>query len=543
MWWVVGLLAAGACTRPRTDRHEPLPVDTAPTLTMISPDRGTFVEGATVAVLGRVRDDGPVRVTVNGADAAIAADGSFRATLVAPPGLAIIETHAIDDTGHDVRDVRSVLAGSSASSDGSSRAPIGVRLGRGGLRALGKALGASAAAIDFTATAQALNPVYDRGGCLGARADIAKMSVGKIEVALTPRPGAIEIDVVVADVVVALDVHYKVACIGGTTKMTVRTSARVRGDLRAALADRRIQTSLPAAIVVLDDFRVDIGAIPRPIEDLVRGTIRAGVETTVKKAIESKVPQLADAKLAELLAAPPTPSLLGHDLKIDVVPRRLELSATGVFVAADTALVISGGEGGRYVSTPAALAGGATEQDLGVWIAADTINQLLGGLWAARAFERTVPITAVGPLAMLLDDKVRTIEVAMSLPPTVSTAAVLELAIGDLIVTTRDADGGEVQRFAVSLRSGVAVRRGELALTTTEPAVYAQQLGQAAPIARPLDSTAVEGIVRGAWSLVVGSLDDALARVPIPGSGDALEIRALTARDGWIVLDVAARSQ
>jgi hypothetical protein len=137
MRWLVGVLAIAACSsRPRSDVVTPPPPDVEPELTIISPDRGTFVDGP-IVVSGRVRDDGPARVTVDGQPIAVAADGTFSTTLAPRPGLAIVETHAIDATGHDVRDVRSVLTGPFAPSDGSARAEIAARLGDRGLAVLG----------------------------------------------------------------------------------------------------------------------------------------------------------------------------------------------------------------------------------------------------------------------------------------------------------------------------------------------------------------------------------------------------------------------
>jgi hypothetical protein len=171
-----------------------------------------------------------------------------------------------------------------------------------------------------------------------------------------------------------------------------------------------------------------------------------------------------------------------------------------------------------------------------------TGNQLLAGLWAARAFERTVDRDAVGPLSMLLDPSIRTIGIAVALPPTVTAEQAVELAIGDLMITMRDAAGAEVQRFAVSLRSTLAVKPDVPVLTTGEPVVFAQLITQSATIARPLDGAGVEGIVKGAWALVDSMIVDALASVPIPGLA-GVETRSLIGRDGLIVLDVAARTR
>lgn len=540
--WVFAVLAccSGPPDKPPIVQPRPVGPDVVPTLEVTAPARGAFIERGKLVVQGRATDDGAVKVTVNGV-AATVRDGAFTATLDAPSGVLVLETHAIDTTGHDVRDVRAALVGPFARSDGSARAAIGAYLGSGTVGALGNALAGSAKALDLNAAAKAINPVYSTGNCLGARVDIADLATGKISVGLIPKQTVIATAVTIEDVVVHLDVHYKVACVGGTTTMTVKIAkAVVLGSLAATIERAAVRTAMPNPVIELEGFDLDIGGLPKPIEFILRKASRPAVELALTKAIESKLPPLADAKLAELFANAPVPLLLGRPLTIDVAPRKIEITPSGVALAADTALVVTGGEGGRYASAPS---GKPEVKADGMWVAADTVNQLLAGLWAARAFEQTFQRSAVGPMAMLLDSRVATIQVSLALPPTVRADGTLELAVGDLTLTTRDAGDAELQRFAVSVTSALTTKPGGLALTTGEPAVFAQVLAQDPALGRPLDGPAVEGLVKGAWSLVAGMIDDALSHVPIPGlAGASLEIRSVTARAGTISIAVGIKS-
>src|SRR5262245_60073584 len=102
--------------------------DTPPTLEVTSPARGTLADAASVTVTGRALDkDGPVKVTVAGVEVTPAKDGTFTADVPLAPGIDLIETHAIDSAGNDVRDVRAVLAGSLAPSDGTQAGQVGAR--------------------------------------------------------------------------------------------------------------------------------------------------------------------------------------------------------------------------------------------------------------------------------------------------------------------------------------------------------------------------------------------------------------------------------
>src|SRR4051812_31552845 len=79
--------------------------DTPPTLEITSPQRGTLATGDTVTVTGRVTDNGAVKLTVAGQEVTPAKDGTFMTTVHVGEGVQLIETHAIDSGGNDVRDV------------------------------------------------------------------------------------------------------------------------------------------------------------------------------------------------------------------------------------------------------------------------------------------------------------------------------------------------------------------------------------------------------------------------------------------------------
>jgi hypothetical protein len=523
--------------------------DTPPILEITTPQRGTFSDAGEVMVSGRVTDEGPVRVTLDGTDISVAADGTFNTTITVEAGISIIETHAIDAAGNDVRDVRAVLAGTLAPSDGTVDSPIGARLGPAGLDAVGDAIAGAAENINFTTAAQAMNPVYNNTGCLGARIDITSVTLSNIAAALVPKANALDTAVAIDDVVVRMDADYKAACIGGSTTITVRvTKARIRDDLGVTIAAGKLKTSLPSPTVALEGFSIDIGGVPGAVESLLRDKAREGVEKALVSVIKSKVPPIADTRLAGLIARPYTASVLGNMTTVGVSPTEVELSASGLFVAIDTSLVVEGGEGGTFVATPMPITSAPVQsaEGLGVLVADDAVNQLFAGLWAAGAFDQSLAIDAVGPAAALLDDDVRTLDVTMSLPPTVTTSGSgLELAIGDLIVTAKDEAGFEVQRFALSVRTALVAgptSENTLTLTTTTPVVFAQVLAQSEVVDDPLEDAELEGIITGVWGLVGVLADDALAKLPMPAiAGLQLEAPTVVGKDGYVVLDVGLR--
>ncbi|HEU4615470.1 MAG TPA: hypothetical protein VFS15_25420, partial [Kofleriaceae bacterium] len=438
-------VAAVACSSQGTTE-----TDTPPTLEVTSPARGTLADSDTVTVTGRVTDlEGPVKVTVSGTEVTPAQDGTFTASVPVTAGIAMIETHAIDTAGNDVRDVRAVLAGALAPSDGTASGQVGARAGVTALRAVGHAVATSARAIDYTAAAQALNPVYNNDGCLGAKINITSIALDDVGVDLAPTTDLLSTDVTIQNLNVKASVNYKVACIGGSTTVKLHADkARIHGDLGLRIAGGSLATSLPTATVAFDGFSFDIGGVPGALEDLVKGKVRDGVANALESTIKSKVPPIADNALAGLIAKPLTASILGHDTTIEVSPTQVSITPDELFVAIDSKLAVAGGEGGTFVTTatplsPSMMAGA---QGLGIALDDDLVNQLFAGLWAADAFDQQISLDSIPALGVLLDDDARTLDVKLSLPPTASTdTGDLVLAIGDLIVTARDEAGNEVQ--------------------------------------------------------------------------------------------------
>jgi hypothetical protein len=519
--------------------------DKAPVLEITSPARGTLADAETITVTGHVTDDhAGVRVTVAGTDVAVAADGSFSAEVAVVPGVDIIETHAIDKGGNDVRDVRSVLAGTLAPSDGTQAGHVGARAGTKALTAVANTLAATAKAIDYTAAVQPMNPVYDNGGCLGAKIDITSVALSDVDAALVPKPSLLATDVVLSNVVVKLHASFKVACIGGSTNITIKASkAKIHGDLGARIASEKINTALSNTNVTFDNFSIDVGGVPSEIESLLKGKARDGVSSALEKAIQAKVPPLADKALAGLLAKPVNAAILGADTAITITPTKVAISATDLFVGFDSKLKVTGGEGGTFLTTPTSVTGMAETQNLGIALDDDILNALFAGLWAADTFDKDISVDSIPALGALLDDDARTITLKLSLPPTVSTeGGDLDLAIGDLLVTVKDESGNVVHDIAVSVKTQLEAQptqAGHVTLSVGAPTVFAQVLENGAMVDEPLTDDQVEALVTGVWGVIGVKADDALSRLPMPSlAGIQLGAPSIEAGDGFVMADV-----
>ena len=525
--------------------------DKPPILQVTSPTRGTVSDTNQVTVTGMVMDDQPgVKVTVQGTDVTPAKDGSFSTTLTLPAGLSLIETHAIDKGGHDVRDVRAVLAQATATADGSQAAPIGVHASAQTLNAIATAMAHDAEGIDYTSLAQGFNPIYNNGGCLGAVVNITSVSIGSIGASMTPQSGSLGTNVTLNNVTVKLHANFKVACIGGSGDITVTASAaHVSGNLGVTADYGTLTSSLPNASIQLDNFNFTVSGIPSAVTGLFDGIVQGKVQSMLAGILQSNVPPLVDQKLAGLFADPYSATVLGHDTYVTLVPSDVSIASDGLFASAQTYLSVTDGESGMYAPIPATLDASSMAQSpgLGVALAEDLVNEMLSGLWAAGALDQTLPTSQIAVLAALLDPSAANLAIKFSLPPmlTTTTDGKLQLAIGDMMVTVQDASGTTLQEFALSVTTTLSAgptQSGKLMLTVGQPTIHADVVEQDPNAAKPLTDPQVEGIVNGVWGLVGDTANQALGNLPMPNiAGVQLGAPTITGTPGFVSADIAVQ--
>lgn len=521
--------------------------DTPPTIEVTTPERGTLAEGATVTVTGTVADDAPgrLRVVVNGVEASLAPGGAFTATIDLAPGVEIIETIAIDGGGNQARDVRAVLSGTLAPADGAVADAIGVRVGPSGFQAIGRVAGDTVDQMDLTAAVQPMNPVFEDPGCLGARVDVTSVEVGDTDIALAPEPGALGIGVTITDLVVRLHADYEVACVGGSSNLVVRASAiRMTGGLGLDVVDGDIQAAVHDLSLVIEGFDLDAGGIPGAVLDLIDNVIDDRVAQALENVIRDQVPGMVEGALADLTGRAWSVPVLGRDVSVTVRPTDIDLEADGTFISVDTAIRVAGGEGGAYLSTPSPASSTLMQgaDGFGLAVADDAINQLFAGLWASGALDQQLPLEEGNPLGLLLDEKTTLVTATMSLPPTVSMAADggLRFALGDAVITCRDAAGEELSSIALSVRAAIRVEStsdGGVRMKLGEPEVWAQVLWQSETLENPMDGGQVEDLVRAVWELAASAADGALEELPLPALGGVtLDAPSLQTESGFVVV-------
>ena len=181
---------------------------------------------------------------------------------------------------------------------------------------------------------------------------------------------------------------------------------------------------------------------------------------------------------------------------------------------------------------------------VGVAIADDLVNQLFSGLWAAGAIDQTVDIKGqLAVLGALLDDDAASLGISLALPPTVTAeGAELALAIGDLMISVKDGTGAEIQNIALSVKTTLSAsptQTGAVTLTVGQPQLFAQIISSSDVIDRPMTSAQFEGIVGGAWGLIGGQADSALASLSLPSlAGLELGTPSIEGRSGYVFADL-----
>jgi hypothetical protein len=520
----------------------------APRVVLSAPARGTMTQDARVRVTGTVSDEGSgvAELTVNGAPAEVAADGSFAVDVDLPVGVTVVETVARDRAGNVGKDVRAVLAGPLAPVEQSVSDALAARLGPGAFTVVGQVLGNLVSNMDLTAPVAAGNPVVDMGGsCLGAKVNVESIAKGPVSVSLVPEAGRVGVGVAIVNLDVRLRASYKVACIGGSSNIRITANVtQLTGKLALGASGGKLTSAAENVDLQFQGFNVDVSGLPGVIVDLLQDTVNDAVADKVRDAVRDAVPPLVADLLTEFDGAELTLGALGKDMVVSVRPQTVAIDAAGLFAVIEGGVAVSGGTGAEYLSTPApadaALMAGMN--GLGVGVADDLVNQLLAGLWAGGALEQNLALGPDSPATLFFGPDVAGVELSLSLPPTLSVApgGELRVVIGDAMVNVVDAAGAPLAELAVTIDVGFTVAvtpDGRLTLALGTPTVRTQILAQSDSLPVVLTEETVAAMVELLSGQLVESATQGLGSLPIPAIGDAMVTNAQVATEsGFLVL-------
>lgn len=539
----VSLVTAAACAQ--TDfSHDKTP----PTLTLTSPERGLMAATGGITVTGTAIDDdaGVTSVTVNGVQAKLAANGEFTATVDVASGVQLIETIAVDRGGNQRKDVRAVMTGTLAKVTDEVQDAVVARLGTSALTNLGSQLGKQATAMDFTALAKAANPLAQSGGsCLGYTANLESIQKGGVRVGLLAKDGALDTQVGIDQLAVRVKVNFKVACIGGSSPLTLSArTATVTGALQLAARNGTLTSAVNGADIVFADLNVDASGIPGAVIDLFQDRVNNAARDAVRDAVRNALPQLITSELASLTGQSLEQPLLGEQLKIALATDTIALSPAGLRIGLRGKMLMGGNTAATYVANPesadAALA--AAGDHAGVGFADDLFNQLFAGAWAVGALDTKFAFGPELPVGALFGDTAAGLSLKLLLPPTLSadTNGKLALTIGDALVEIYDTNAQALAQFTVSMQVPISVGGNGTSptLNLDKPLVTPMILGQSPDLPRELTEDLITGVVELAASQLTGKLTTAVRTLPLPLQ-QYLSNVALAAEHGYLLVTAA----
>ncbi|HEX3758097.1 MAG TPA: hypothetical protein VHW23_05305 [Kofleriaceae bacterium] len=550
----LGILAtaglAGAligCADHPYDPGAPAIDPAAPRVHIVTPARGTFAgDVQMLTVTGTATDDtGVAGVQVNGIDAALAADGSWTATIPVAPGTQLIHAVARDPQGNVGKESRAVVAGPLQPIATPVPQAIAVAMSAQTFGALGRGITGFLQTGDLAAAVAPLNPVIDAGGgpdCLYVQGSIARLAVGSAtSVALLPEPGGLALDVELDQVALGMHLAYAAACLDGATDLTITAShIKVSGVLAVGVQAGGFDIALTGQNVDLTGVSVDLTGLPGDVVKLL--DLEHALGSVVGFAARQLVVPLVNSALGSLNDTR-TVSVLGTPVDIHVAPAQIAFDASGAVIVLDAALRAHGDAGAPgYVLVPNQEPAMSTDSGFALAVADDAANQLLTSLWAAHGLDHGFDLTTgnYGDIGTLYDR----VELAAQVPPFISASATpgggaLRLTIGDLIASFKNGDALATQ-IAVSAEVDVRVvadPSGLPRLDVGTPTTYVDVLDDHVTGANVLSNAQFEAIASFALARVIAIGSGAIGAIPLPSLGGvALGDLAIAEQTGYLVV-------
>ncbi|HEX5061022.1 MAG TPA: hypothetical protein VFV99_16760 [Kofleriaceae bacterium] len=514
---VVGVFAG--CADHPYDPDAPAFDRNAPRVHIVSPARGTIAGDVThVLVGGTASDDlGIKAVSVNGAQAAVADDGTWVVDVGVAPGTTLLHAVAVDEQGNQGEETRAVVAGPMLSVARHIDSGIRAAVSAPALNALGRGTATFIENGGLMTAVLGMNPVVDVGGgpdCLYAQASITALTMHDADVLMGPTNGAVLVSAVLNDVRVGVHLQWAVSCVDGARDvMLTADRVTVNGRLAVGVINHSLDVQFPNPQVQVTGFNLVSEDVPDGIVQML------GLDAAIGPILGSMTGRLVTPMVERSLSAlddAKTLDVAGTKIDVDVQPTQVNFTDLGGTIILDSSFRAQGDSGGFVLvpNNPPAL--GMTH-GFEIAVADDAANQLLTSMWSAKAFDGTLDL-ATSPyedISKLYD----IVQLQMKLPPYVDAShRPLELTIGDWIATF-SGDGVVPTTVAIHAKSALYVVEGDdgkLRIDLSTPLVTIDVEGDGQFITKgqydAIKSFAVEHIK------TIGSA--AVATIPLPVIGD-----------------------
>lgn len=431
---VAALAGAVGCESDAPDAVDP------PTLTVTSPQRALLRDHAgAITVTGTVAaaasTASPIdRVTVNGAPAPVAADGSFTAVIAAGEGFTQIHTVAHAANGGEATDTRAVIAGELRKPGTNIDRALTAAISADAFAKISVAAGTMMKQMDVGALARGMNPVQHAGDsngedCLFDRVYVDDLRFSDVKIALAPAQDAIDFTVELDGLDTPGHARYALACVSGTESWRI-TADRVVVSGQLVVTPNGMagfDTHLVNPYVDITGLNIDASGIPGDIIDMM--DLSSTIEWVVEQGAELAMGPVMNQALGGLAGVKHV-SALGQTLDVTVAPSAIALDPSGGVITLDTAMLIEGAANSPgYVYTD----NGMPHMDAGhgfqLGIADDLANELMA------------QVTALGLLSITQPSPAGTFDstkLELTLPPMISadpTDGTMRVMIGDASAT------------------------------------------------------------------------------------------------------------
>src|SRR5688572_28944356 len=345
------LLVTAACDGGVGTLPEP------PELRITSPQRSLVQNGAgmltvTGTVAPNVEGDQVEKVTVNGVQANLNADGSFQAQIQIQPGATLIHTIARDVDGGEARDTRAVHAGNLRPNGTVVERAVAASISKEAFGKIAGAAGTFVENMDVMAMLAPLQPMvrYDdpqslsEEDCLFARGTIQNVDFTNVDIALTPKVGGINFRFQIDKLDVPGSVRWGFSCAKGTNAFRVKADRIVVAGTLMVTPDgmNGFKTDMKDSLINVTNLDVDVSGVP----DWMEGVLSDGVQAAINRFAPMAMKPVMNMALGAL-GGPKTIDMLGKKLDVQVQPAEVFFDANGGLVVMDMKMMIQGTESAK----------------------------------------------------------------------------------------------------------------------------------------------------------------------------------------------------
>ncbi|MGE5186234.1 MAG: hypothetical protein ACM31C_29470 [Acidobacteriota bacterium] len=510
-----------------------------PQLAVTSPERGLVQGDAGRITVKGTALPGPsgapvTAVTVDGAPATLAADGSFTADVDVSTGAMLLETVAISDDGGKAIDARAVEVGQLRPVGTEIERAVTATLSAQAFARLSAAAGPILETTDFTALLAPLQPMVSLGDDLAnVKLSITKLAIGHAQISLTPVDGGLQFSAELDGLAFAAQADYAGALVvdGSTAVSANADQVTIAGTLLVTPAGTAgFTTKLGSPAVRTTNLQLHASGLTGQVLDLVTNNLGSTVQSIVTSSAESALQPLLDDALGAL-AGPQQLDVLGLKLDLVASPSALTFTPAGALVTMNLQAKIEGSESSPgYIFTPNGTPALDVTSGIQLALADDLLNELLAEVHARGLLD--VHLRGdFGPFD--------TADFKLALPPMISANTgdgSLRLVLGDMIATLGN-HGTPAVSAAVNASVELAILRGN------DPQQIALQLGKAELFVNLLDPRGgdaggadLSGAANAGLAVQLDSLSQFLITVPLPAvAGVSLDSLSLRGDSGYVV--------